>query len=55
MAEDAAMDANNDNAAKLCIVKPTFIYGGNAFGLLPPRVNYAYGLAVDELLSLGLF
>jgi nucleoside-diphosphate-sugar epimerase len=55
MAEDAAMDAVQNDAAKVCIVKPTFIYGGDAFGLLPPRVNYAYGSAVEELLSLGLF
>jgi len=32
-------------------IKPTFIYGGEDFGLFPPRVNSAYGSAVEEILS----
>jgi nucleoside-diphosphate-sugar epimerase len=36
------------------IVKPTFIYGGDSFGLFPPRVNAAYGSGVEELLSSDL-
>lgn len=55
MAEAAAMDAVDGDATKACIVKPSFIYGGDSFGLLPPRVNYEYGSGVEELLSLGLF
>jgi len=36
-------------------VQPTFIYGGDSFGLFPPRVNSAYGAGVEELLSLPVF
>ena len=32
-------------------VRPSFIYGGDSFGLFPPRVNDAYGSGVEELLS----
>lgn len=35
-------------------VKPTFIYGGDSFGLFPPRVNTGYGSGVEELLSSDL-
>mmetsp|Transcript_3075 Transcript_3075/g.4676 ORF Transcript_3075/g.4676 Transcript_3075/m.4676 type:complete len:339 (-) Transcript_3075:460-1476(-) len=51
MAEKAALEAVEGNADSVCIVKPTFIYGGGSFGLFPPRVNAAYGSAVEELLS----
>lgn len=40
---------------KLCLIKPTFIYGGTEFGLLPPRVNFEYGSGVEELLFLPPF
>jgi uncharacterized protein YbjT (DUF2867 family) len=40
-------------ASNSLIIKPTFIYGGNAFGLSPPRVNGAYGGLVDVALSSG--
>jgi nucleoside-diphosphate-sugar epimerase len=33
------------------VVKPSFIYGGDSFGLFPPRVTAGYGSAVEELLS----
>ena len=36
-------------------MKPTFIYGGDSFGFLPPRVNDAYGSFIDQLLSFVLF
>ena len=39
------------DATRTTIVKPSFIYGGDEFGLLPPRVSAAYG-SVEELLSL---
>lgn len=55
MAEEAAKDAVNGDATAYTIVRPTFIYGGDAFGLLPPRVNFEYGSGVEELLSWTLF
>ena len=50
MAEAAAKDVCDD----VTIVRPTFIYGGESFGLFPPRVNTAYGSFIDQLLSFGL-
>ena len=50
MAEAAAKAVCDD----VTIVRPTFIYGGDSFGLLPPRVNTAYGSFIDQLLSFGL-
>lgn len=35
-------------------VKPGFIYGGDVFGLFPPRVTSGYGSAIEELLSSGV-
>lgn len=35
------------------IVKPSFIYGGDAFVLAPPRVPAGYGSAIEGLLSSG--
>lgn len=55
MAERAALSSVNGDATKVCIVKPTFIYGGDSFGLLPPRVNTAYGSGIEELLSSPVF
>lgn len=55
IAEKAAIDAMGGDAKKVCVVKPTFIYGGTGFGLLPPRVNYEYGSGVEELLMLPPF
>mmetsp|Transcript_11662 Transcript_11662/g.25284 ORF Transcript_11662/g.25284 Transcript_11662/m.25284 type:complete len:349 (-) Transcript_11662:170-1216(-) len=54
IAEAAALDALGGNPSYLTIVKPSFIYGGDSFGLFPPRVNYAYGSGVEQLLSFGL-
>ena len=39
-AEEAILDAVGSGA---CFVKPTFIYGGEGFGLWPPRVSTGYG------------
>jgi len=47
-AERAISEAFGEGAT---FVKPTFIYGGDSFGLFPPRVNSAYGSAVEEVLS----
>eukprot|EP00978_Attheya_sp_CCMP212_P028125 scaffold96297_cov53-Attheya_sp.AAC.5 len=57
MGEAAALEAVGGEASnKACIIiRPSFIYGGDSFGLFPPRVNGAYGSAVEELLSLGPF
>ena len=55
VAEKAALDAVDGDASKVCLIKPTFIYGGADFGLIPPRVNYEYGSGVEELLSLPPF
>ena len=33
------------------IVRPTFIYGGDSFGIAPPRVTAEYGAGVEKLLS----
>jgi nucleoside-diphosphate-sugar epimerase len=58
MAEQATADAVGGDATKFCVIKPTFIYGGEAFELpLPgkfvaPRVSAAYGSGVEEVLSL---
>ena len=52
IAEKAAIDAVGGDAKKVCLLKPTFIYGGAEFKLLPPRVNYEYGSGVEELLML---
>jgi nucleoside-diphosphate-sugar epimerase len=53
MAERAAISAMDGDVTKVCLVKPTFIYGGSDFGLIPPRVNTEYGSGVEELLSLS--
>jgi len=37
------------------LVKPTFIFGGEKFGLTPPRVNKSYGELIETILSLGPF
>jgi len=55
MAEGCALDAVDGDNSKVTLVKPTFIYGGDSFGLIPPRVTTDYGSLIEELLSLGLF
>ena len=35
----------------VCIVRPTFIYGGDEFGIAPPRVTAEYGAFIEKLLS----
>jgi len=37
------------------IVQPTFIYGGETFGINPPRVATGYGRVVEGILSAGPF
>ena len=56
-AEVAAAASVGNDATKLCIIKPTFIYGGESFEVpLPgkfvaPRVSSDYGYFVEELLA----
>lgn len=52
-AEEAIIDAMGD-ADKVTFIKPSFIYGGDSFGLFPPRVTTGYGAAIEELLSYRL-
>lgn len=33
------------------VVRPTFIYGGDSFGIAPPRVTSEYGAFIEGLLS----
>ena len=43
--------ANAVGQGSLTILKPTFVYGGNSFGINPPRVTKDYGSMIDQLLS----
>merc|ERR1719333_145473 len=52
-AAEEAMVAEFGESA--CIIKPSFIYGGDDFGLLPPRVSGWYGSFIEELLSQAAF
>jgi hypothetical protein len=47
-AEEAMTAEFGENA---CTIKPSFIYGGDNFGLFPPRVSGWYGAFIEELLS----
>merc|ERR1712050_580287 len=49
IAEQAIIDAVGPSGA--IFIKPTFIYGGDGFGLFPPRVSTGYGAKVEDLLS----
>lgn len=51
-AETAILDHFGADASTF--VRPSFIYGGDSFGLFPPRVTSAYGSGVEELLSNGV-
>ena len=48
-------EAAFDGVASTCIVRPTFIYGGDAFGIAPPRVTAEYGSFVESVLSNAAF
>lgn len=51
-AEAAMVEAMGEEAT--CVVKPSFIYGGDSFGLFPPRVTAGYGAAIEQILSNGV-
>eukprot|EP00566_Odontella_aurita_P036166 CAMPEP_0113536392 /NCGR_PEP_ID=MMETSP0015_2-20120614/6232_1 /TAXON_ID=2838 /ORGANISM="Odontella" /LENGTH=318 /DNA_ID=CAMNT_0000435745 /DNA_START=103 /DNA_END=1059 /DNA_ORIENTATION=- /assembly_acc=CAM_ASM_000160 len=53
--QDAEAAIVENFGEEYCFVKPSFIYGGDSFGLFPPRVTDAYGSFIDELLSKELF
>ena len=44
-----------DKGLSYTLVKPTFIFGGETFGLTPPRVSKSYGQLIERILSLGPF
>ena len=52
-AEAALMSAYPDASSRL-VVKPSFIYGGDAFSVNPPRVTKQYGDQLVKLLGSGL-
>ena len=52
-AEEAIAEAMADDGKSFTLVKPSFIYGGDSFGLFPPRVTTGYGSAIEELLTAG--
>lgn len=35
----------------VCVVRPSFIYGGDEFAIAPPRVTAEYGATIEGLLS----
>jgi len=49
IAEQAILDAVGPSGAYF--IKPSFIYGGDGFGVFPPRVSTQYGAGVEGLLS----
>ena len=51
MAEEAL--AANFDEGDYCVVKPSFVYGGDEFSLNPPRVTKAYGDILVKLLGAG--
>lgn len=53
-AEAAYSEAAATLGASTCFIKPSFVYGGDSFGLFPPRVTAGYGSGVEELLSASL-
>ena len=51
MTEEAIANAFEDS--KVCLVKPSFIFGGDAFSVNPPRVTQQYGDALVKILGSG--
>jgi hypothetical protein len=51
--QEIIMDNNNsDSRLHCCIVRPTFIYGGEEFGWNPPRLPTKFGEIIEALLGL---
>lgn len=51
MTEEAVANAFEDS--NVCLVKPSFIFGGDAFSVNPPRVTQQYGDVLVKILSSG--
>ena len=51
MTEEAIANAFEDS--KVCLVKPSFIFGGDAFSVNPPRVTQQYGDVLVKILGSG--
>ena len=51
MTEEAIANAFDDS--NVCIVKPSFIFGGDAFSVNPPRVTSQYGDVLVKILGSG--
>ena len=51
MTEDAVANAFEDS--NVCLVKPSFIFGGDAFSVNPPRVTQQYGDVLVKILGSG--
>ena len=51
MTEEAIANAFDDS--NVCIVKPSFIFGGDAFSVNPPRVTSQYGDVLVKFLGSG--
>lgn len=51
MTEEAISNAFEDS--NVCLVKPSFIFGGDAFSVNPPRVTQQYGDVLVKILGSG--
>lgn len=51
MTEEAVANAFEDS--NVCLVKPSFIFGGDAFSVNPPRVTQQYGDVLVKILGSG--
>ena len=51
MTEEAVLNAFDDS--NVCIVKPSFIFGGDVFSVNPPRVTSQYGDVLVKILGSG--
>lgn len=45
---------SNDRVGEDGLIRPTFVYGGESFGVNPPRVTSSYGRLIEKILSSGL-
>jgi len=52
--EDAIVsNFGNDSKNSYTLIEPTFIYGGDKFGINPPRVASGYGSIIESILASG--
>jgi len=50
--EESEVSLKQTFGQNLCMIKPTFIYGGNKFGLNPPRIPSFLGEVIEAILGL---